>query len=919
MMKMALRKDYERFVEKSTVPMFIYIYETGKINAMSESARNLTSNSITTVKQYLNADIYLNQNTIIYNLSVCGGDDNKRYDCEFNVIYADNKHYVICCMYDITKCVKALNTPKFMPIIYWNYVNDKVTLYNETAGNITFNHWVKENIEKLNLIKKPEVSDLYSRDAINRVNEHHLQIINNRKGKFDIVKMIEFSKNKIFGKYQKIPIVDEEGKVIVIITMLNQFLKEDDYQTAINNLIEEKNVAEGITDFSKKIYIVYDADDFSVRYITPNISKFGYNLRDFYSGVSNVLDIVHTEYIESLMQQVAIAKNLVEKERIIPYEFMFDDKINGPMLVKSDVIFKHKKDGKVYVSWLIKFEDEDAQELPRVGMDEVSKKLIKSYDVLNKVINIVDSMIFVLDENFNIVRINDKVKSYYQKKVFTHILGENIYDFFNKNKIYHYVPDKFNHKMYKKKMEGFCYDSINEIFYRYSVKRVDLIMVVTLLDISDFLGKNDEFVYKADFDLLTNTKNRIAYDIDIITAIRNVQNIKRKGAVVVFDINEFKIINKKYGYELGDKILFLLAEEIKKSSELAEKCYRIGGDSFSVILDNEDYVKKVVKELKDIAKRIKIIIKHGVSFSFGVCTFSEQYISGNRILENSILALNKAKKNGKNSVVFYSKSMENMDNDTLDRIAYMEDFVGNKNGKLKVLYHPIFGDDLEGTVYVKPVVSFIDNEGKQINPLEVVSINEYSKTVRALDSYLYKNSFLISSKLNKISSKKCVVTIKLSVIKMIEEGFIEELKEMIRCMNVDVDNISFELNEMIFGEHEYYIRKVLTIMGEMGLKIGINDLSKEYIYLNNLFEFPFHYIVIDEECLKMIIESKGDYKNIISFIEKAKKLNIIVIAKNYGIENISEKLNVMGLGYIEVYKVLETIEESTLLNYLSVK
>ena len=106
-------------------------------------------------------------------------------------------------------------------------------------------------------------------------------------------------------------------------------------------------------------------------------------------------------------------------------------------------------------------------------------------------------------------------------------------------------------------------------------------------------------------------------------------------------------------------------------------------------------------------------------------------------------------------------------------------------------------------------------------------------------------------------------------------------------------------------------------MKEMGLKIGINGFKKEYIYLENLFQYPLHYVKLDTEYLKMIIDGKGDYKKIISFIETARKLNVLVVAENFGGEDLREKLLGMGLENIDVYSKLEGIGESAILNYLS--
>ena len=121
-----------------------------------------------------------------------------------------------------------------------------------------------------------------------------------------------------------------------------------------------------------------------------------------YSEVYEILNLLEDEY-----------KNRVPKKVIEFFERERDEKYNP--IIEIDVPLDKqnlKRETMVLLAILnmnywCDNEDEKQEMLKSFNENEVSKKLIKSYDVLNKVINIVDSMIFVLDENFNIVRINE--------------------------------------------------------------------------------------------------------------------------------------------------------------------------------------------------------------------------------------------------------------------------------------------------------------------------------------------------------------------------------------------------------------------------------------------------------------------------------------------------------------------------------
>ena len=163
-------------------------------------------------------------------------------------------------------------------------------------------------------------------------------------------------------------------------------------------------------------------------------------------------------------------------------------------------------------------------------------------------------------------------------------------------------------------------------------------------------------------DPLTNLYNRrylteVSQDL-LLLAKRNNSPL----SVLMIDIDNFKNVNDKYGHDIGDKVIKLLAEKLIQQVRDSDVISRIGGEEFAVILPNVtiNYAKNKAEKIRKEIELIKINIKDNITLSFtisiGISTFDLiRNSSFEDLLKESDKALYKAKESGRNNVIIYSK------------------------------------------------------------------------------------------------------------------------------------------------------------------------------------------------------------------------------------------------------------------------
>lgn len=126
-------------------------------------------------------------------------------------------------------------------------------------------------------------------------------------------------------------------------------------------------------------------------------------------------------------------------------------------------------------------------------------------------------------------------------------------------------------------------------------------------------------------DNLTGIYNRRKLLLELKSCFENVKN-NRIDSLIIFDLDNFKLINDTYGHSMGDFVLQRIAESISACLRKKDIFARWGGDEFIILLPDCNYEKslKVVDKINNRLKHLGLPLKHPISCSFGIATTAEE-------------------------------------------------------------------------------------------------------------------------------------------------------------------------------------------------------------------------------------------------------------------------------------------------------
>jgi len=388
-------------------------------------------------------------------------------------------------------------------------------------------------------------------------------------------------------------------------------------------------------------------ENWPVKYITSNISQFGYSREDFLSAKISYFSIICKEDAKRLTVEM---KKYI-KDGIDKFSQVYRIRTSEGLLRWVDVriIAQRNKVGEV-AAYLSTIND-------ITYLIEKEQKV----ELLAKALEQTNHMVFITDKNAIITYANDSVvkqTGYSMDELIgqkTSIFKSGEYDEAFYKKLWDTVLRGENYSniiINKKKNGGLVYNDINITPILDESAKVQH-FVVTYKDVTIQMKLEQKLENLATTDSLTQVNNRYKINMEIDLRIARAKRYNEPFALVMLDIDNFKKVNDTYGHYVGDIVLKDLSHIVHQNIRQVDSFGRWGGEEFMLILDNatKEEALKIAEKLRHIISVTTIADHYKITVSIGVSTYRMNEPKS-LLLQRVDDALYKAKENGKNQVRF---------------------------------------------------------------------------------------------------------------------------------------------------------------------------------------------------------------------------------------------------------------------------
>jgi diguanylate cyclase (GGDEF)-like protein/PAS domain S-box-containing protein len=421
-------------------------------------------------------------------------------------------------------------------------------------------------------------------------------------------------------------------------------------------------------------------------------------------------------------------------------------------------------------------------------------------------------------------------------------------------------------------------------------------MVVSFgVDITEEKIKEARIIELAYKDRLTGLGNRVMFEQDVEKRIED----QKEFVLYYLDFDNFKNLNDIYGHELGD--LFLKDFAHKVASEFSDMdMYRWCGDEFLMVGKQVDLdaIRYRMSELMTMTSQ-KWPIEHMdyyPSISVGITKYPKDAENLSELLMNADMALHKAKRNGKDTYVFYETQFRS----EVEQITQVETRIQNaiEESLFHLHFQPIYQLNNFGVIGFEVLLRF-DTELFNMSTGELISIAEQTGQISAIDRWVVNRSFeYIKSHMMHTDH---IVSINLSSKSLSSSTIVEYIKTLLYETGINPGRIEIELTEYSLINNFKNTLAIINSLKALGIKISLDDFGTQYSSLNYLSKIPFDTLKIDKSYIDQIVNNTSERIIVEQIISLSNKLGVQTIAE--GVEN-KEQLSLltkMGCQYAQGY------------------
>jgi len=398
-------------------------------------------------------------------------------------------------------------------------------------------------------------------------------------------------------------------------------------------------------------------------------------------------------------------------------------------------------------------------------------------------------------------------------------------------------------------------------------------------------------------DTLTSLPNRLLFADRLEQAVVRSERSRTSMALMLIDIDDFKLVNDSFGHDAGDKLIKAVGQLISKSLRRADTIARLGGDEFAVIIEGIESAEDAIS----IADNLTTILEHNVrlddqetytSASIGIAVYPDDGKDARTLLKNADTAMFRAKESGRHCFQFYKpemsvSAMERLELENSLKAAFESD-------EFVIHYQPIIDIHKNEITGVEALLRWQHPEKGMIQPEEFVDVVEDCGLIIALGEWMINSVCKQVRIWQDAGLKEQNVSINLAARQFTEQDLVAVFKQAIAEYDIEASSLAVEITELTLIDNLGEVESTLKKLREMGMKVLLDDFGTGYASLAYLKEFPVDIVKIDRDFIAGIPDSREDSAIVEAISGLTRGLKLTLLAE--GVENERQLDMLKGLG-----------------------
>jgi diguanylate cyclase (GGDEF)-like protein len=385
----------------------------------------------------------------------------------------------------------------------------------------------------------------------------------------------------------------------------------------------------------------------------------------------------------------------------------------------------------------------------------------------------------------------------------------------------------------------------------------------------------------AETDSLTGLSNRYFFDESLKQVLAINNRSKKKVALLLFDLDDFKMVNDSFGHDVGDILLKKVVARIKGCLRGSETFARLGGDEFAIMLgnlDSSDQAGQVARRIISVLYKPFDIASTSIkaTLSLGISLFPDNGKTSEELFKNADIAMYRAKKNGRNQICFFEDEMQHKFHNRVKTEAELR--VAIEREEFQLYYQPVINSKNNKLEGFEALIRW-NIDGEVRTPDKFMNIAEETRQILSMGFWVIEEAIAMLAIWNQKYNCSLTMAINVSAHQLSDVALVQHLSDCLKRHNVAAELIDIELTETALFKDTSETQDVIVGINDLNCRLSLDDFGTGFSSISHLRNYPITVVKIDKSLMP---QGKDDLK-LIALIE-----SMVSMASILGLDIVAE-------------------------------